>query len=147
MALVVRATSNSSFKIVPYLNGYKSFMINDNKTFDIMHFKNSNIGIGTDNPEERFEIKNGILKISNENANSFIKINYNQLSFQNADSSRLGFIGIQNNSNYIQMINETTMKGFSFNGEVLINEIRPDIDKWHRSMDGNPRVYFSSNYM
>jgi hypothetical protein len=43
------------------------------------------------------------------------------------------------------MINETTMKGFSFNGEVLINEMRPNIDKWHRSMDGNPRVYFSSN--
>lgn len=145
MALVVRATSNSSFKIVPSLNGYKAFMINENKSFDIIHFKNSNIGIGTDNPNERFEIKNGVLRISDDNANPFIKINYNQFSFQNSNSSRLGFIGIQNNSNYIQMINENSMKGFSFNGEVLMNEIRPDVDKWHRSMDGNPRFYFSSN--
>ncbi len=134
MALVVRATSNSSFKIVPSTFGYKAFMINDANSFDIIHFKNSNIGIGTDNPKERFEIKNGILRI-NDDTNQFININNSQFSFYNSNSLPLGSIGIQNNLNYIQMINENEMRGFKFNGEVLMNEIRPEINKWHRTID------------
>lgn len=144
MALVVRATSNSSFKIVPSTFGYKAFIMDNESSFDIIHFKNSNIGIGTDNPKERFEIKNGILRI-NDDTNQFININNSHFSFYNSNSLPLGSIGIQNNSNYIQMINENVMRGFNFNGEVLMNEIRPEINKWHRTIDGNPRVYFSSN--
>lgn len=142
MALVVRASSNSSFKIIPSADGYKAFIIDNDKTFDIIHFKNSNIGIGTDNPKERFEIKNGVLRVSDND--SSININNSQLSFHNSNS-QLCSIGIQNTSNYIQMINGAAMKGFNFNGEVLMNEIRPEINKWHRSMDDNPRIYFSSN--
>ena len=143
MALVVRGTSNSSFRIVPSSNGYKALIRDDDKDIDIIYFQNSNIGIGTDNPIERFEIKNGIVRISKDNNNKSLNINNNQVIFNNP--SKVGFIGIENNSNYIQMTNEGSMKGFIFNGEVVTNEIRPEIDKWHRTIDGNSRFYFSSN--
>lgn len=147
MALVVRATSNSTFKIVPFINGYKAFIADTIGSRDIFHIYGSNgyFGIGTDNPKERLEIKNGIIRVTNNDTNPYININNNGLSFNNSNSIRKGFIGIDNVSNYIQMTNENGMKGFVFNGELLMNEMRPEVDKWHRSIDGNPRLYFSSN--
>jgi hypothetical protein len=143
MALVVRGTSNSSFRIVPSLNGYKTLIQDNDKDIDIIYFQNSNIGIGTNNPIEKFEIQNGIIRISKANNDKSLMINNNQLSFNNP--FKVGFIGIENNSNYIQMTNEGFMKGFIFNGEVVMNEIRPENNKWHRTVDGNSRFYFSSN--
>lgn len=142
MALVVRANSNSSFRIIPHFNGYKTIILNNDKSTDFINFNNSNIGIGTDTPNERFEIRNGTLKLSDDNNNS-ISLNHQQISLYNSNI-RGGFIGIME-SNYIQMTNEGFIKGFVFNGEVLMNEMRIENDKWHRTIDGYPRYYFSSN--
>ena len=149
MALVLKGSLNSKFKIIPNIDSYKSIIINNNNEIINLINYNSNgyIGIGTETPNERFELKNGQLKISSDsNIKSSVLFNNNNLNFLNSNNEIIGLIGINNNyPNYLDLFTSNNLKGYSVNGELLLNEMRPEIDKWHRTIDNNERFYFSSN--
>jgi len=77
MAVVLKSSSNSTFRIIPHINSssnliYKSLIVDSNNhIFNIINY-NSNgfMGIGTENPNESFEIRNGKLKFSGSNNNN-----------------------------------------------------------------------------
>lgn len=155
MAVVLKGSSNSTFRIIPHINSnsnliYKSLIIdNSNNIFNILNY-NSNgfIGIGTENPSESFEIRNSKLKFSgsnNNNEDSSIYINNSNICFYNSNNKIIGLIGIHNNKNYLNLISSNECKGFYFTNELLVNELRPEIDIWHRTIDNNSRFKFLSN--
>jgi len=157
-SLVIKGSSNSTFKLISNSNvNYKSIIINNNKTIDFINY-NSNgfIGIGTEIPSERLELKNGQLKLSSNNTSiSSIILNNNNFSFYNSNNNIISLFGLNNNhyyynssnqnSNYLYLLASNDINGYYFNGEFLINEIRPENDIWHRSIDNNHRFYFSNN--
>ena len=157
-SLVIKGSSNSTFKLISNSNvNYKSIIINNNKTIDFINY-NSNgfIGIGTEIPSERLELKNGQLKLSsNDTSISSIILNNNNFSFYNSNNNIISLFGLNNNhyyynssnqnSNYLYLLTSNDINGYYFNGEFLINEIRPENDIWHRSIDNNHRFYFSNN--
>ena len=65
MALVLKGSLNSKFKIIPNVDSYKSIIINNNNEI-INYNSNGYIDIGTETSNERFELKNGQLKISSD---------------------------------------------------------------------------------
>ena len=122
MAVVLKGSSNSTFRIIPHINSssnliYKSLIIdNSNHIFNIINY-NSNgfIGIGTENPNESFEIRNSKLKFSgsnNNNEDSSIYINNSNICFYNSNNQIIGLIGIYNDDNYLNLISSNEIKGF-----------------------------------
>lgn len=145
IGLVLRSSENSSLKIIPLLNSYEMIInSNQNKISIITYSSNGFIGIGTNNPNSKLEIKDGIIR-NNGIDNSYLNITNNHISIYNSNNERIGIIGKSNNENYLEFSTENEIKGVIINRELLINEMRPEINKWHRSLDNNPRFYFSSN--
>lgn len=150
MGLVLKGSSNSVLKVIPYFNndyaiGYKT-IIHSNHLIDIINYSsNGFVGIGTEIPKERLELNNGIFKISNNLNEYSLQITNKNLYFNNSNNELIGLIGFSNNKDFINLYTTSNIKGFDINGELLVNEIRPENNKWHRTIDNNPRFYFSSN--
>jgi len=140
IGLTINASYNDKFKIYPFNSNDKiaySLKINDNSNIITFH-NNEMIGIGTSQPNEKLNIHNGSLRISDTNT-KFININNNSISFYNSNLDLKAIIRNDNN-NYISMYSNYEIKG-----ELLINEFRPIINQWNRTSDNKNRFYFTSN--